>query len=180
MRVTHTPILRDRISSDKPGSITENPRAGIKESTRQISNVLTGTEADLRKVKGSHGSPDYSSYDKSPMMINGRLERFRSSAVLISEWGEAETDTVSMKEKGERGPRRRSRRFEELCNVFEPRCDGQKSNLKSDVTGGEGEVGLAFKTRNSEERGSENQKNICEKSQLFEILDKQLAKTGSG
>ena len=95
-------------------SISNNSRAGVKENIRRFGDVHTETVADMRKVRSNQGGPDMSEYDKSPMMVNGRVEMFVSSSVLISKWEESEKEMSKVMEKGEKGTRRRSRRMDEL------------------------------------------------------------------
>ena len=87
-----------------------------------------------------NGSPDLLNieFDKSPMMLNGRLEQFADISKMILRWGEEE-GVISAKE--EKGGRRRSQRIDELCGHFEPASDGQLDDLDIDAKGVRGEGG---------------------------------------
>ena len=99
------------------------------------------------------------------MMINGRLEKFVDSSILISKWDEGEVTTKEYA-KGGKGARRRSRRMSELCSKFEPTGDGPDSQFSTDDGGGV--VGCSDREiRKSTERGRKT-KNIARN---FEHID---------
>ena len=78
------------------------------------------------------------SINKSPMMINGRMEMFSDVSSMIIRWEKEEESLLEMVEPGGRRPRRRSQGFHELCTKFEPILDGQDVQLETDVRGREG------------------------------------------
>ena len=112
-----------------------------------------------------------SEFDKSPMMVNGRVEMFMSSSVLISKWEESEKEMSKVMEKGEKGARRRSRRMDELCSMFEPNGEVQKSTTKSDGAKGKGEGGRDITKQKSDEQGQKSNDIIFGKSAAFENLN---------
>ena len=77
--------------------------------------------------------------DKSPMMVNGRMEMFSDVSSMIIQWGEEEESLLENDIEGGKRPRRRSQRINELCTKFERMVDGQNIDLETDVRGREGE-----------------------------------------
>ena len=141
MNITHSPLIgRDGVIAEQSTSISVQSRAGFKKNIETVHNIHIESGTDTRKAVRSHGSPDkLNIFTKSPMMINGRLEKFTDISNMIPKWGEEEV-AILENEKGVKGARRRSQRMIELCNQFETIDDGQKVYPDTDV-GGRGEGG---------------------------------------
>ena len=145
MTVLHSPLIGQNGAMDeKANSISVQSRAGLRQiiDTGHIIpfNIEIETGTDTRKAIRSHGSPDMlNKINKSPMMINGRMEMFSDVSSMIIQWGEEEESLLEIGDIGGKGPRRRSQRFHELCTKFEPIVDGQDVQLDTDVRGREGE-----------------------------------------
>ena len=145
MTVVHSPLIGQTGAMDeKANSISVQSRAGLRQiiDTGHIIpfNIEIETGTDTRKAIRSHGSPDMlNTINKSPMMINGRMEMFSDVSSMIIQWGEEEESLLETGDRGGKGPRRRSQRFHELCTKFEPILDGQDVQLDTDVRGREGE-----------------------------------------
>ena len=145
MNITHSPLIgRDGVIAEQSTSISVKSRAGFKKNIETVHNIHIESGTDTRKAVRSHGSPDkLNIFTKSPMMINGRLEKFTDISNMIPKWGEEE-DAILENEKGVKGARRRSQRMIELCKQFETIDDGQKVYPDTDV-GGRGEMKFLLK-----------------------------------
>ena len=165
MRVTHSPLIgRDGKVSEKPMHISTKSRAGFITDNEDLQNILSGGKTDIRKADESLGSLG-NSYEKSPMMINDRLEKFVDSSILISKWDEGDVTTKEYAREG-KGARRRSRRMSELCSKFEPTRVGPDVHFSTDDGGGV--VGDSDnEIRKSTERGLKT-KNIARNFENFD------------
>ena len=143
--------------------MTIQSRAGLNVIGRAVQNFQGDARTDCRKPVNNHGSPDLLNleFDKSPTMLNGKLEHFADISKMILRWGEEE-GVISAKE--EQGGRRRSQRIDELCGQFEPASDGQQDDLEIDAKGVRGEGGNElFPTMQTRNLGPK----IKEKSRIF-------------
>ena len=86
--------------------------------------------ADMKKLSENHGSPIFKNHssmimDKSPSVINNRIEQFGDISQMISQWGRQE----EKEEKVTEGIRKRksSQKFKDLCRLFEEEKEGTDS-----------------------------------------------------
>jgi hypothetical protein len=150
--------------NERANSISVQSRAGLRQiiDTGHIIPVDIDNETgtDTRKAVRSHGSPDkLNIFNKSPMMINGRLEMFSDVSKMIIQWGEEEESLMEKGDIGGKGPRRRSQSFHELCTKFEPMRDGQDVRLDTDIRGREGEgeiIKIPFESKFGKKKKTEN------------------------
>ena len=136
--LVHTPSLGPRKVSLTPEITSKSDRAGA-HTPGLGAGLCTGVQSgsfsatDLRKV-GSR-SPG-TNQEKSPSMVNGRLEMFCDIKSLICEWEHLEGDKEEWeaKEGWRRGGRRVSRRVSELLEKFEggggQRCEENRSEIE--------------------------------------------------
>ena len=171
--MTHSPLIgQDGAIAEQGIRISVQSRAGLKKDIITVNIIPTETETDTIKAMCSHGSPDkLNTIDKSPMMINGRLEKFTDISSMIIKWGEEEGALIE-KEKGGKGARRRSQKMSELCSKFESNMEGQDINPDIDV-GGRGEGSDTIPLKSKLERGPKIENISC----MFEKSEQLVAIT---
>ena len=161
MTVLHTPILgptvvTDRLCSVGRGRPVYESRAGIKSGELECSNQSQHLKTDMGNSEENHGTPNLKSLmkmDKSPSVMDNRMEQFGNIAGMITLWKEMEEggkDDHPHLDKGGGGSdriRRRSRGFQELQQIFEGNIVGSHEvepennvTLKPEIIGEGGRV----------------------------------------
>jgi hypothetical protein len=147
---THTPLPGSKDISDTDINITVNKYLGPAhtaylgaqaEQSKSVINcalLSTGVQqpddsADLRKVMRESASPNL---DRTPGVVDGRVERFGDISVMVTKWERLEQDDNEWKaEEGmRRGNRKLSRRMSELLGIFGDGEKGSMVGLESGVT----------------------------------------------
>jgi hypothetical protein len=145
MIVRHTPIISKHIGEPEyPVEVTTKSRAGFNDDIQQdikAANIYNGP--DLRKPSRYSRSPNYSgrlpsiAMNRSPAMLNGRLEGFGDISTMILKW-EEEEGALDEKEgkvkEGGQGGRRRSQRIYDLCGLFEGGGERQENTALEDAS----------------------------------------------
>ena len=141
LTVTHTPLLGAHSSTYPDPDKLDVPRAGIKDACHhQCIENCVHKSPDMRKVRGVHGSPKLEiTLSRSPMMINGKLEKFGELAEMIEYWEEQEEEEKDKEQRGPSQERRRSRRITELCGIYEGGMNSDQMNQPTVNGGGGGE-----------------------------------------
>ena len=117
--MTHTPLLGAHKSTCTVQAKLSIPRAGINADNQQCVDCVY-TSPDMRKARRVQESPKPEiPLLRSPMMVNGRVERFSDLSEMIEFWEEQEKAGVSGEQREKSQGRRRSRRISELIGVYE-------------------------------------------------------------
>ena len=89
MTVVHTPILGpgELYTLEQNEEVDIKPRVGFNvDRMHGVRTVQLDSEPDMKNCLKSHGSPNLSNitFDKSPMMVNGTMEKFGNICQVIS------------------------------------------------------------------------------------------------
>jgi CDGSH-type Zn-finger protein len=145
MRVVHTPLLGPQCAQTIQCKVrhTDNQRAGFNVLKLPDEGVHDG--ADMEKMLKSHGSPKVLvTLDKTPTMMNDRLEMFGDIRTMIKHWEgleekENEKEVLDPEMVGEGGKTKRmSEVVQRLSGIFEGEEMAKSDTSESGCNKGEG------------------------------------------
>ena len=128
--------------------------AGTREGWKTRDHIKGS--ADMENQCENHGSPKFKNHlmimNKSPSMINNRIEQFGDITLMISQWDKQEEKEEKVTEG--RRKRKSSQSFTDLCRLFEEEkesTDSQSYRSKPESEGRGvpegGGVGWKFRTQ---------------------------------
>ena len=159
MKVTHTPLLVQKSKLYTGQNELKVPGAGIENACGYKDRAKTvQATPDMRKAVNLQRSPVQEiNLSRSPILVHGRLEMFGDMNEMVDYWN-AKEEEEDGKVTREGGGKRRSRRIEELCGLFEGGEESEQSRLprSTDSGGGEGRVSTKYQQNFRTSTGGSN------------------------